>query len=212
MTKRKHSTNVIPKKEGILGWLSYLGCQFIVFSLIGILKISGSHAHGSDGLGFLFLMGLVLTIPLMLKSKYPISLSTKTILFLFFAVATIIFELSIYAPEDPSNFLAHCGCEFTEIYKNILWFIGWFCFFSFLWYLHYFYKKAKDGYQWVLLKIILFTLISLLLLIYHQRSINEYGSTFEGSPSIKTYKDVENHYLTNEFLQQMKKMQITNNK
>jgi hypothetical protein len=30
--------------------------------------------------------------------------------------------------------------------------------------------------------------------------------------SIKTYKDVENHYLTNEFLQQMKKMQITNNK
>lgn len=165
MTKRKHSTNVIPKKEGILGWLSYLGCQFIVFSLIGILKISGSHAHGSDGLGFLFLMGLVLTIPLMLKSKYPISLSTKTILFLFFVIATTMFELYIYAPEDTSGlYLAHPICEFTETYKNILWFNGWFCFFSFLWYLRYFYKKSKDGYQWVLLKIILFTLISLLLI------------------------------------------------
>lgn len=172
MQKNKKQKISLPKKEGIFGWMSYIGCPFIVFSLIGILKISGSHAHGSDSLGFLFLMGLALTIPVMLKSKYPISLSTKTILSLLFIVATIIFELSIYAPEDPSNFLAHCGCEFTEIYKNILWFIGWFCFFSFLWYLRYFYKKAKDGYRYVWLKAILFFLVLSILFLFILISTN----------------------------------------
>ena len=164
----------LPKKEGVFGWMSYIGCSFIVFSLIGILKISGSHAHGSDSLGFLFLMGLVLTIPVMLKSKYPISLSTKTILFLFFAVATTMFELYIYAPEDSGGLSQgfHCLCEFTETYKNSLWFIGWFCFFSFLWYLRYFYKKAKDGYRYVWLKVILFFLVLSILFLFILISIN----------------------------------------
>ena len=152
--------------------MSYIGCPFIVFSLIGILKISGSHAHGSDSLGFLFLMGLVLTIPVMLKSKYPISLSTKTILFLFFAVATTMFELYTYAPEDSG---VHCLCELSATSKNYLWFIGWFCFFSFLWYLRYFYKKAKDGYRYVWLKVILFFLVLSILLFVFLNSTNDAG-------------------------------------
>lgn len=174
MQKNKKQKISLPKKEGIFGWMSYIGCPFIVFSLITILTISGSHAHGSDSLGFLFLMGLVLTIPLMLKSKYPISLSTKTILSLLFIVATIIFELSIYAPEDSGGLSQgfHCLCEFTETYKNILWFIGWFCFFSFLWYLRYFYKKSKDGYRYVWLKVILFFLVLPILFLFILISTN----------------------------------------
>ena len=54
MQKNKKQKISLPKKEGIFGWMSYIGCPFIVFSLIGILTISGSHAHGSDSLGFLF--------------------------------------------------------------------------------------------------------------------------------------------------------------
>ena len=169
MQKNKKQKISLPKKEGGFGWMSYIGCSFIVFSLMVILDILKSHAHGSSGLEFLILMGLALTIPVMLKSKYHISLSSKTILSLLFIVATIIFELSIYAPEDG----VHCLCEFSATFKNYLWFIGWFCFFSFLWYLRYFYKKAKDGYRYVWLKAILFFLVLYILLFVFLNSTNE---------------------------------------
>jgi hypothetical protein len=174
MQKNKKQKISLPKKEGVFGWMSYIGCSFIVFSLIVILDILKSQAHGSSGLEFLILMGLALTIPVMLKSKYHISLSSKTILSLLFIVATIIFELSIYAPKDTGDLSqgVHCLCEFSATSKNYLWFIGWFCFFSFLWYLRYFYKKAKDGYRYVWLKVILFFLVLSILFLFILISTN----------------------------------------
>lgn len=217
MNKQK---NIIPQKEGILSYLSYLGCSLTVIFSFVLIYYFGKSPYNFIKTSYLlsFFIGLILTIITMVKSKYPISAKIKKILLIVFVLSTLIFELIsfwILTYEDSCNnslcYLAHISPEGGFIFKNIAWFIGWIFLFSFGWYNHYFYKKAKDGYQWVLLKIILFTLISLLL-IYHQRSINEYGSIFEVYPSIKTYKDVENHYLTNEFLQQMKKMQIPNNK
>ncbi|MBE6446215.1 MAG: hypothetical protein E7021_02270 [Alphaproteobacteria bacterium] len=174
MQKNKKQKISLPKKEGVFGWMSYIGCPFTVFGLMVILNILKSHAHGSSGLEFLILMGLALTIPVMLKSKYHISLSSKTILSLLFIVATIIFELFIYAPEDSGGLSqgVHCLCELSATSKNRLWFIGWFCFFSFLWYLRYFYKKAKDGYRYVWLKVILFFLVLSILFLFILISTN----------------------------------------
>ena len=168
MQKNKKQKISLPKKEGIFGWMSYIGCPFIVFGCF------------SDTTSFHFttLIGLILTIITMVKSKYPISLSTKTILFLFFAVATTMFELYIYEPEitfGGQTYYHLCGASITQH----SWFYSWFCFFSFLWYLRYFYKKTKDGYRYVWLKAILFFLVLYILLFVFLNSTNDAGLGME---------------------------------
>lgn len=141
-------------KEGILGWLSYAGWTLtIIFPLVLMIyqsptmysyieKFKTSYDfyfpfHNYIVHGVLIGIGILFTLITMWKSKFPISPKTK--IFLFF--------VSILYIESPLHPL---------LFFDVVWF------FLFCWYIQYFYKKSKNGYRYVWLKVLLFTLIGLL--------------------------------------------------
>lgn len=145
------------QKEGIWGWLSYIGWALtIVFPLIVFLYNLMSYYSSFD---FLFLeswtvnlmvmlLGILITTVNIWKSKYPLSNKCRNVVSLTFGLM-IFFEFIF----SPSNY-------------NLMYFFLWLWSFLFFWYLHYFYRKSKDAYRKVWLKVILFTIIPMLSLSY----------------------------------------------
>lgn len=156
------------QKEGIWGWLSYIGWALtIVFPLIVFLYSLFRYSSYLN-LAFPLLdfgiidlivisLGIIITAVNIWKSKYPLPNKCRKIILSIFVVLTIALEL--IAPD-----------RLLEL--NMIWFIAWLWVFLFFWYLHYFYKKSKNGYRKVWLKVILFTIIPMLPLSYF---VEDYG-------------------------------------
>ena len=151
------------KKEGIWGWLSYLGYIFsVVFvplwiinsfcTYAGILNFPLYSFHIINIVCISF--GLILTGITIWKSPYNLSKKAKIILFENIVIFSLLLEFLAYDLEWemlPFNIL---------LGLTILWL------FLLFWYMHYFYKKSKDGYHRVWLKVILFTIIPILPLLW----------------------------------------------
>ena len=156
------------QKEGIWGWLSYIGWALtIIFPLIVFLYNLFRYSYYLNldfplfDFGIINLiiisLGIIITIVNIWKSKYPLSNKCRKIILSIFVVLTVILELIA-----PDNLLE----------LNMIWFISWLWCFLLFWYLHYFYKKSKDAYRKVWVKVILFTVIPMLPLSYFVEDYN----------------------------------------
>ncbi|MBE6446149.1 MAG: hypothetical protein E7021_01930 [Alphaproteobacteria bacterium] len=150
------------QKEGIWGWLSYIGWALtIVFPLI-VFLCNLFYFSSSLNLAFplldsgiinliIIFVGVIITAVNIWKSKYPLSNKCRKIILSMFFIFTFLLELI-------------ASGNLLEL--NIICFTAWLWSFLFFWYLHYFYRKSKDGYRKVWVKVILFTVIPILPLSY----------------------------------------------
>lgn len=146
-----------PKKEGFFGWLSYLGWSLMFFpmghTIIELILHKPYHYVAMpDWLPSpitIFFIGLIPTLITMIRHKH---LHSKWILFVLFAL-TVIGNSIILMTIDPPLFGA------IMITVIIFWT------YSLCWYLYYFYKKSKEGYRYVWLKVLLFTFLPVLSFI-----------------------------------------------
>ena len=154
-----------PKKEGFFGWLSYLGWSLMVFPMgnaiieyfLGVIgKYISFPWSDSDSVILLICLfnGLILTLITMIKHKH---LPSKFTLISLFALA-VIGEVIM-----PMTYTTHSGTSvlFSVIIVPLI--IFWI--YSLCWYLYYFYKKSKEGYRYVWLKVLLFTFLPFLSFI-----------------------------------------------
>jgi len=153
---------LLKQKEGIWGWLSYIGWALtIVFPLI-VFLCNLFYFSSSLNLAFplldsgiinliIIFVGVIITAVNIWKSKYPLSNKCRKIILSMFFIFTFLLELI-------------ASGNLLEL--NIICFTAWLWSFLFFWYLHYFYRKSKDGYRKVWVKVILFTVIPILPLSY----------------------------------------------
>ena len=151
-----------PKKEGFFGWLSYLGWSlWCVFPLVlfvpteidtflseyevwnTLLDNYPLFILSSFGIGF------ALTLITMIRNKH---LHSKWILFVLFALTVIGNSIMLMTIDSPL---------FMAIIITVI--IFWI--YSLCWYPYYFYKKSKEGYRYVWLKVLLFTFLPFLSFI-----------------------------------------------
>lgn len=151
-----------PKKEGFFGWLSYLGWSLMVFPMGNaiieyFLKVIRLYIDTPDWfpepLTIIFI-GSILTLITMIRYKY---LPSKFVLFSWFILAEIVTTVGFMTT-----------LERNVLFENVLLAETTYLFFwtySLCWYLYYFYKKSKEGYRYVWLKVLLFTFLPFLSFI-----------------------------------------------
>ena len=146
-----------PKKEGFFGLLSYLGWSLMVFPIWELiirlfLHIPYHYVAMPDWLPSpitIFFIGLNPTLITMIRHKH---LHSKWILFVLFALTVI------------GNFIMLMIIN-TPLFEAIIITVIIFWIYSLCWYLYYFYKKSKEGYRYVWLKVLLFTFLPVLSFI-----------------------------------------------
>ena len=170
-----------PKKEGFFGWLSYLGWS-LMFFLIGtwiillFLHTSNYYVVMPDWfpspLTIIFI-GSILTLITMIKNKH---LHAKGVLFALFALTVIGSSIMLMLIKMKIPDLSEVAI--LDITTGFAYTI--FCFYSLCWYPYYFYKKSKEGYRYVWLKVLLFTFLPFLSFIGAE--VEEFGPIFRTGP------------------------------
>lgn len=156
------------KKEGILGWLSYLGYVFsVIFWFVSfVCEYAGIVSFPLYSFTLVNIIcvsfGLILTAITIWKSPYNLSRKTKVTLFKIAIILTLLLEI-----------LA-CSFEWEMLPFNILLGLTILWLFLLFWYIHYFYCKSKDGYRKVWVKVIISSLFPFLLLLYFRDAVGFY--------------------------------------
>ncbi len=189
------------RREGVLGWLSYVGYMCLVAFPVAVLAyrvyeyvLKGAidvklplYDSETSLLGF-FGVGLLLSILTIWKSKYPLSKKARIRSFALFCAFTICVALCLgirlvlsFQGDEPFTweaavfpFLAMLpASSILSVYVCLI-----------CWYLRYFHCKAKDGYQHVWLKVLLCTLIPFTPLFwiketeYHGGVMGDFGGVY----------------------------------
>lgn len=162
------------QREGVLGWLSYIGYMCVVSWLIWTVSQITLRAYISfpfyehNHRGILG-VGLILSALTIWKSKYPLSQKTRIILVTFLG-AFVIFVLPFCYALD-YDYIEIVDIEISRIAFYSTAFLGWLYLIG--WYLRYFYHKAKDGYKYVWLKVVLSTVLPFVPLLWCAGGIHE---------------------------------------
>lgn len=162
------------QREGVLGWLSYVGYMCLVMPIVsaGYFKMHPRHVFAPfyenvyPTLG-ICCVGLLLSMLIIWKSRYPFFKRDRILISVQFALFVIgifltRFLLEGYRWQSSVETLVEYGIPVLWLYL-----IGW--------YLRYFYCKAKDGYRYVWLKVALSTVLPFVPLLLGIREI--IGST-----------------------------------
>ena len=177
-SKRQDKSSVVSKslvemkKEGIWGWLLYIG--FLLVSIIPfictvsdcIIRVFFDNMyirypvyHSDFPFVFFILIGMVLTLIAMKKSPFMMPQIIKKFYWGF--VGSFLFSILLFKINGGQSCVKKMEISWF-IFGVITWFIVLF------WYINYFYKKSKNGYRLVLLKILIFSIISLLPLPFYR--------------------------------------------
>jgi len=144
------------RREGILGWLSYIGYMCVVAlvavesSMLRRYAFTSFYENKYIVLGALG-VGLLLSVLTIWKSRYSLSKRDRSLVsvqFVVFVIGTFLF------------FFLECGYRWKySVGEVVYWgiYMLWVCLME--WYLRYFYCKAKDGYKYVWLKVVLSTVL-----------------------------------------------------
>ncbi|MDY6407542.1 MAG: hypothetical protein SPL08_02400 [Pseudomonadota bacterium] len=158
------------KKEGFWGWLSYIGFSLLVIvplaKLVANLISFYTAVDGSAFIKFPFyergifipsiiLIGFILTLVIMKKSPYHFS---KLITNFFVAILFALFIFEVYFFNDQTVDILILFVSFSTTWLAFT-----------VWYIHFFIKKSKDGYRWVWLKVLLFSLIPVIPLFFYAK-------------------------------------------
>lgn len=162
------------QREGVLGWLSYVGYMCLVMPMVfaGYFKMQPMHVFAPFYENrYIFwgicCAGLLLSMLIIWKSRYPFFKRDRILISVQFALFVIgifltRFLLEGYRWQSSVETLVEYGIPVLWLYL-----IGW--------YLRYFYYKAKDGYRYVWLKVALSTVLPFVPLLLGIREI--IGST-----------------------------------
>ena len=185
------------QREGVLGWLSYVGYMCVVAFpalILSLLNVSSGYSYTLDiddpriltgfdtGLYiesyisfpfysnqkismFILATGIMLMGFSVWKSKYPMTRKSRIILTALLGVLMAIMLLFCYALDyETVRYFGVISFEIGKfVFYSIIGFV-WICLLG--WYLRYFYYKAKDGYKFVWIKVLLFTLLPFISLLF----------------------------------------------
>ncbi|MBR6412160.1 MAG: hypothetical protein IKS41_03240 [Alphaproteobacteria bacterium] len=160
------------RREGLLGWLSYLGFSLLVVAPLGkfiadmISYISRRSMRTIEfpfyeqlgpSVTILFLIGFILTLIIIKKSRYAFP---NIIPRIYGGILCISFVLLGYYYAD---------MEMIALPSAVILVSTWMLFGIF--YFHYFYRKSKDGYYLVWIKVLLFSFIPFLPLFFYTKEV-----------------------------------------